>query len=96
MATENTHIFDFRLTHKIFTLYSRFCTSLSIALKFVLLRSDVEIKRKFKFVKRKFKFGLFGLSEKVKWFSAQRNLISKGLTYLFHVKPTERNVVSSD
>jgi len=27
----------------------------------------------------------------VKWFSAQQNLISKGLTYLLHVKPTGRN-----
>jgi len=31
------------------------------------------------------RLGLFGLIEKVKWFSAQRKLICKGLTYLLHV-----------
>jgi len=36
MATENTHIVDFHLSRKIFTLYLLFCTSLSIALKLVL------------------------------------------------------------
>ena len=30
-------------------------------------------------------FGLFGLIEKVNWFSAQRKLICKGLTYLLYV-----------
>ena len=33
---------------------------------------------------------------KVKSVFAQRNLISKGLTYLFHVKPTGRIAESSD
>jgi len=28
---------------------------------------------------------LFGLSEKLKWFTAQQKLSSKGLTYLLHV-----------
>jgi len=31
MVTENTHIVDFRLNRKIFTLYLLFCTSVSIA-----------------------------------------------------------------
>ena len=31
------------------------------------------------------RFGLFGLIEKVKWLSAQRKLSPKGLTYLLHV-----------
>jgi len=36
IATEYTRVVDFRLTHKIFTLYLLFCSSLSIVLKCVL------------------------------------------------------------
>jgi len=34
---------------------------------------------------------MFGLSEEVKWFSAERNSVSKRLTYLLHVKPAGHN-----
>jgi len=33
-------------------------------------------------------FALFGLSQKVKWFSAQQKLSPRGLSYLCHVKPS--------
>ena len=32
------------------------------------------------------RLGMFGLIEKVKWFSAQRKVICKGLTYLLHTE----------
>jgi len=32
-------------------------------------------------------FAVFGLSQKVKWFSAQPKLSSRGLNYLRRVKP---------
>ena len=41
-------------------------------------------------------FALFGLIEKVKWFSAQRKLICKGLTYLLHVNSFGLSPNSSD
>jgi len=41
MATENTRIVDFHLTHKTFALYLQFCASLSIVLKLVLHKSDI-------------------------------------------------------
>jgi len=42
------------------------------------------------------RFGLFGLIEKVKWFSAQRKLSPKGLTYLLHVSSFGPSPNSSD
>ena len=60
-------------------------------LKHYCIRSDVIDKEKVNsdFVAEinliSWRFGLFGLIEKVKWFSAQRKLSPKGLTYLLHV-----------
>jgi len=34
-----------------------------------------------------FTFALFGLSQKMKWFSAQQKLSPRGLSYLYRVKP---------
>ena len=42
------------------------------------------------------RFGLFGLIEKVKWFSAQQKLSPKGLTYLLHVSSFGLCLNSSD
>jgi len=42
------------------------------------------------------RLGLFGLIEKMKWFSAQRKLICKGLTYLLHVSSFGLSLNSSD
>ena len=42
------------------------------------------------------RFGLFGLIKKVKWFSAQRKLSPKGLTYLLHVSSFGLSLNSSD
>jgi len=38
---------------------------------------------------------MFGLSQKVKWFSAQQMLSPRGLTYLCDVKPSGLKPVSS-
>jgi len=35
-----------------------------------------------------FTMALFGLSQKMKWFSAQQKLSPRGLSYLCHVKPS--------
>jgi len=42
------------------------------------------------------RFGVFGLIEKVKWFSTQRKLSPKGLTYLLHVSSFGLSQNSSD
>jgi len=39
-----------------------------------------------------FTFALFGLSQKVKWFSAQQKLSIRGLSYLCCVKPSGLNL----
>ena len=51
ITTEYTHVVDFYLTCKMFTLYMLFCASISIALELLYcVRSDVVDKKKVKVI----------------------------------------------